>query len=42
MPNEFDKAAAEAAAKIRFQPAVHKKSKADVSQKMVVEYDFKP
>jgi TonB family protein len=42
MPNEFDKAAVEAAAKIRFQPAVHKKSKADVSQKMIVEYDFKP
>ena len=42
MPKEFDKAASEAAAKIRFQPAVHKKSKADVSQKMTVEYDFKP
>lgn len=42
MPNEFDKVASEAAAKIRFQPAVHKKSKADVSQKMNVEYDFKP
>lgn len=42
MPREFDKAAAEAAAKIRFQPAVHKKSKADVAQRMVVEYDFKP
>lgn len=42
MPREFDKAAVEAAAKIRFQPAVHKKSKADVAQKMTVEYDFKP
>ncbi len=42
MPREFDYAAAEAAAKIRFQPAVHKKSKADVSQKMTVEYEFKP
>jgi TonB family protein len=42
MPREFDRAAAEAAAKIRFLPAAHKKSKADVAQKMVVEYDFKP
>lgn len=42
MPREFDKAAVEAAEKIRFQPAVHKKSKADVSQKMIVEYEFKP
>jgi len=42
MPREFDKAAAEAAGKIRFLPAAHKKSKADVAQKMVVEYDFKP
>lgn len=42
MPREFDKAALEAAAKIRFQPAVHKKSKEDVAQQMTVEYDFKP
>jgi TonB family protein len=42
MPREFDKAAMEAAAKIRFQPAVHKKSKAQVTQKMTIEYDFKP
>jgi TonB family protein len=42
MPREFDKAAVEAAGKIRFLPAAHKKSKADVAQKMVVEYDFKP
>lgn len=42
MPREFDNAASEAAAKIRFQPAVHKKSKEDVTQMMTVEYDFKP
>lgn len=42
MPREFDRAAMEAAAKIRFQPAVHKKSKSAVAQKMTVEYDFKP
>lgn len=42
MPREFDKAAVEAAQKITFQPAVHKKSKANVTQKMIVEYDFKP
>jgi TonB family protein len=42
MPREFDDAAVEAAGKIRFQPAVHKKSKAAVTQKMVIEYDFKP
>jgi len=42
MPREFDKSAAEAAAKIKFQPAVHKKSKKPVSQQMIVEYEFKP
>lgn len=42
LPREFDRAAAEAAAKIRFQPAVHKKSKSPVTQKITVEYDFKP
>jgi TonB family protein len=42
MPKEFDKAAAEAAAKIKFQPAVHKKSKQPVSQQMTVVYEFKP
>lgn len=42
MPKEFDQAAAEAAAKIKFQPAVHKKSKKLVAQAMTVEYDFKP
>lgn len=42
MPKEFDQAAAEAAAKIKFQPAFHKKSKKPVAQAMTVEYDFKP
>ncbi len=42
MPKEFDRAALEAAAKIKFQPAVHKKSKNPVSQQMTVVYDFKP
>lgn len=42
MPREFDRAATEAAEQIRVQPAVHKKSKAAVAQKMTVEYDFKP
>jgi TonB family protein len=42
MPREFDKAAMEAAAKIKFEPAVHKKSKKPVSQVMAVEYEFKP
>ncbi len=42
MPKEFDKAAIEAAQKIKFEPAVHKKSKKAVSQSMTVEYSFKP
>lgn len=42
MPKEFDRAAMEAAKKIKFQPAIHKKSKTAVSQKMTVEYNFKP
>jgi TonB family protein len=42
MPKEFDKAALAAAAKIKFSPAVHKKSKQLVSQEMTVVYDFKP
>jgi TonB family protein len=42
LPKEFDKAAVEAAAKIKFQPAVHKKSKQPVSQQMTVVYEFKP
>lgn len=42
MPKEFDKAARVAAEKIKFQSAVHKKSKKPVSQQMTVEYEFKP
>lgn len=42
MPKDFDRAAVEAAKKIKFEPAVHKKSKKAVSQQMVVEYNFKP
>ncbi len=42
MPREFDKAAIEAAKKIRFTPAIHKKSKQPVSQQIMVEFDFKP
>jgi TonB family protein len=42
MPKEFDQAALEAAAKIKFQPAIHKKSRQPVTQQMTVEYEFKP
>lgn len=42
MPKEFDRAAREAAEKIIFEPAVHKKSKKPVSQEMTVKYKFKP
>ncbi len=42
MPKEFDQAAVAAAEKIRFEPAVHKKSKNPVGQAMTVVYDFKP
>ena len=42
MPKEFDRAAAEAAEKIKFEPAIHKKSKQPVSQEMTIEYNFKP
>lgn len=41
MPREFDKAAVEAAEKIKFQPAVHKKSKKPISVEMTIEYKFK-
>jgi TonB family protein len=41
MPREFDRAAADAAAKIRFTPATHKKSKKPVSQEITVIYKFK-
>lgn len=42
MPREFDRAAMEAAAKIKFEPAIHKKSKKQVAQVMAVVYEFKP
>jgi len=41
MPREFDRAAAEAAKNIKFTPAVHKKSKKNVSQQLTVEFEFK-
>lgn len=41
MPREFDRAAAEAAEKIKFEPAIHKKSKKPISVEMTVEYKFK-
>lgn len=42
MPKEFRQAAAEAARKIRFEPAVNKATNQKVSQKMTLTYDFKP
>jgi TonB family protein len=42
LAKEFDEAAVEAAKKIKFQPAVHKSSSNKVSQKLTVEYNFKP
>lgn len=42
MPKEFDKAAIEAALKLKFEPAVHKKSKKTVSQTVMIEIKFKP
>lgn len=41
MPKEFDKAAVEAAKKIKFEPATHKKGKQAVSMTMTIEYKFK-
>lgn len=41
MPKEFDQSATAAAEKIKFEPAVHKKSKNPVGQAMTVVYDFK-
>lgn len=41
MPREFDRAAAEAAKNIKFTPAVHKKSKKNVSQQLTVDFEFK-
>lgn len=42
MPKEFDKTAMAAAEQIKFEPAVHKKSKKPVSQQITVVYKFKP
>lgn len=42
MERAFDNAAVDAAKLLKFNPAVHKKSKKPVSQVMWVEYDFKP
>ncbi len=42
MPKEFDVASREAAEKIKFEPAMHKKSKKAVSQQITVKYKFKP
>lgn len=42
MPKEFDEAAVEAARKIKFEPAIHKKSKKPVTQHVFLEYKFKP
>jgi len=41
MPKEFDRAAIEAAKNIQFTPAVHKKSKKNVTQQITVEFEFK-
>lgn len=42
MPPEFDAAAKKGAEHLKFQPAVHKKSKKPVSQSMWVTFEFKP
>jgi TonB family protein len=42
MQPEFDEAAKKAAASLKFQPAVHKKSKKPVNQVMWVKFEFKP
>lgn len=42
MPKEFDRAAADAAANLKFEPAIHKKSKNPVSQQFILKYKFKP
>ncbi len=42
MPKEFDRAAMDAAANIKFDPAIHKKSNKKVSQQITVKYKFKP
>lgn len=42
MPPEFDDAAKKAAESLKFQPAVHKKTKKAVNQVMWVKFEFKP
>jgi TonB family protein len=42
MPPEFDAAAKKAAASLKFEPAVHKKTKKAVNQVLWVVFDFKP
>lgn len=42
MPTEFDDAAKKAAENLKFQPAVHKKSKKTVAQWLWVTFEFKP
>lgn len=42
MPAEFDEAAKKAVANLKFQPAVHKKTKKPVVQLMLVVFEFKP
>jgi TonB family protein len=42
MPSEFDAAAKHAAASLKFEPAVHKKSKKAVNQVLWVVFEFKP
>lgn len=41
MSKEFAEAALEAAKQIKFEPAVHKKTKKPVTQTLTVEYEFK-
>lgn len=42
MPPEFDEAAKKAAENLKFQPAVHKKTKRPVAQWLWVTFEFKP
>jgi len=42
MPTEFDEAAKKAAVSLKFEPAVHKKSRRPVNMTMWVTFEFKP
>jgi TonB family protein len=42
LPDDFDKAAKKAAATLKFEPAIHKKTKKPVNQTLWVTFDFKP